>query len=47
MKKGEYLKRAFDAYNEGRIDADTYDCMVMNIGIFCCDDDEETQQEGE
>lgn len=40
MTKAEYLKRALDAYNEGRIDADTYDAMVMNADIFTDDTDE-------
>ena len=38
MKKSEYLQRAFDAYNAGRVDADTYDAMVENADIFCDED---------
>ena len=41
MKRNEYLARAFDAYNEGRVDAETYDAMIMNVDIFCNDEDEE------
>lgn len=40
MDRKEYLKRAFEALNEGRIDEDTYDAMVMNADIFCDDEDD-------
>lgn len=40
MKRNEYLRRAFEALNEGRIDEETYDAMVMNADIFCEDEDE-------
>lgn len=39
MKRTEYLHRAFEAYNAGKIDEETYDAMVMNADIFCEDDD--------
>ena len=39
MKRNEYLRRAFEALNEGRIDEETYDAMIMNADIFCEDDD--------
>lgn len=39
MKRAEYLRRAFEALNEGRINEGTYDSMVMNADIFCEDDD--------
>lgn len=38
MTKLEYLKRAFELYNEGKIDADTYDAMLMNVDAFCDED---------
>ena len=41
MTKKEYLKRAFKAFNEGRIDEETYDAMIQNADIFCEDDEEE------
>lgn len=34
MKESEYLSQAFEAYNEGRIDADTYDAILMNAEEF-------------
>jgi hypothetical protein len=39
MKKSEYLQRATEAYDTGRVDAETYDAMLMNADIFCDDDD--------
>ena len=45
MKRSDYMKQAFDAYNSGRIDADTYDCMIQNADIFC-DDDEDDEDDG-
>lgn len=41
MKKEEYLKVAFDAYNANEIDAETYDCMLINADIFCDEEREE------
>ena len=43
MDKAEYLKRAFDAYNEGRIDSETYMVVLENINIFCEDADEQEE----
>lgn len=40
MTEAEYLERALKAYTEGKIDADTYDAMLMNADIFCNNDDE-------
>lgn len=39
MNRIEYLRRAFKAYNEGRIDGGAYDAAVMNADIFCDDDE--------
>ena len=39
MKRSEYLQRAFDAYNEGRISEEVYDSMVMNADVFCDEDE--------
>lgn len=39
MNRCEYLKRAFDLHNSGKIDANTYDAMVMNADAFCDDED--------
>lgn len=39
MKKSKYLDRAFELYNDGKIDEDTYDAMVMNADIFCDEDE--------
>lgn len=41
MKKSEYLKRALDAYESGRVDADTYEVMVENADIFSEEDEGE------
>ena len=41
MKRSEYLQRAFEAYNEGRIDGEVYDSMVMNADVFCDEDEDE------
>lgn len=41
MKRSEYLQRAFEAYNEGRISAEVYDSMVMNADVFCDEDERE------
>lgn len=40
MKRSEYLQKAFEAYNEGRISNETYDSMVMNADVFCDDEEE-------
>ncbi len=41
MTKSEYLQRALDAYDTGRVDEATYDAMVLNADIFCDDDEED------
>jgi hypothetical protein len=41
MKKSEYLQRALEAYDTGRVDADTYDAIVMNADIFCDADEDD------
>lgn len=41
MKRNEYLSRAFEAYNQGRISSEAYDSMVMNADVFCDEDDYE------
>lgn len=38
MNRSEYLRRAFDAFNSGRVDADTYDSMIENADVFCEDE---------
>lgn len=38
MNRSEYLEEAFEAYNSGKIDADTYDAMVMNVNEFTDDE---------
>lgn len=40
MNKREYLRKAFEAFNAGRIDEETYDAMIQNADIFCEDDDD-------
>lgn len=41
MKRSEYFQRALDAYNEGRISGEVYDCMAMNADEFCDEDEDE------
>jgi hypothetical protein len=41
MNKSEYLQRALEAYDTGRVDADTYDAMVENADIFCDEDEDD------
>ena len=41
MKRSEYMKKAFEAFNEGKISEETYDAMVMNADIFCEEDDDD------
>ena len=41
MKKSEYLQRATEAYDTGRVDAETYDAMLMNADIFCDEDEDD------
>ena len=38
MQRSEYLQRAFEAYNEGKISREVYDSMVMNADVFCDED---------
>ena len=40
MKRKEYLKNAFEKYNEGKISAEVYDCILENIENFCEEDEE-------
>jgi hypothetical protein len=42
MYKSEYLKRARNAYDSGKIDAETYDAMIENVDIFCDEDDSDS-----
>ena len=41
MTKSEYLQRAADAYDAGRIDDNVYDAMLMNADIFCDEDEDD------
>lgn len=40
MKRNEYLERAFEAYNSGKISEEAYDAMIMNADAFCDDEEE-------
>lgn len=46
MTRSEYFKKAFDLYNAGEVDGDTYDAMCMNADQFCDDDEEESEWGG-
>lgn len=41
MERIEYLQRAFEAYNEGRISSEVYDSMIENADVFCDEDERE------
>lgn len=41
LTKDEYLEQAFENFNAGRISAETYDAIVMNIDNFTEDTEEE------
>ena len=41
MKRKEYLKNAFEKYNEGKISAEVYDCILEIINAFCEEDEED------
>lgn len=41
MKRSEYLERAFEAYNSGRVSEEAYDAMIMNADAFCDEDEED------
>ncbi len=41
MKRSEYLTRAFEAYNAGRITEEVYDSMVNNADVFCDEEEDE------
>lgn len=42
MTIGEYLKSVQEAYDNGNVDVDTYDTMLMNAEVFADEDEEET-----
>jgi hypothetical protein len=39
MKRDEYLQRAFNLLNSGKITEDVYDCMICNIDEFTEDEE--------
>lgn len=41
MTRNEYLKRAFEAFNSGRISEEVYDCMVESADDFTDEDEQE------
>lgn len=41
MQRSDYLKRAAEAYDSGRISGETYDLMIENADHFCDDDESE------
>jgi hypothetical protein len=40
MTRSEYVKRALDLYNSGKISEDTYDAMMLNIDNFVTEEEE-------
>ena len=44
MDRNEYLKDAFEKYNEGKISAEVYDAILENINAFCDEDENEEFQ---
>ena len=45
MDRNEYLKDAFEKYNEGKISAEAYDAILKNIENFCENKMEENDYE--
>lgn len=41
MKRSEYLRRAKEAYNSGRVSEEAYDAMIENADVFSEPDDDE------
>lgn len=41
MTRTEYMKRLQDSLDSGRISAEAYDASLMNIDIFCDDDEDD------
>lgn len=39
MKRIEYLRKAQEAFDTGKVSEEVYDNMIMNVDIFC--DEEE------
>lgn len=35
MKRSEYLKKAFEAFNSGKISQEAYIVAIQNVDIFC------------
>ena len=46
MKRNDYLSRALDALNKGRISEEAYDAMLMNADVFCDDDGDDDDTYG-
>jgi len=42
MTRREYAKRAFDAYNSGKISAEVYDAMILNEDAFCDEEEDDS-----
>ena len=40
MTRSEYLRKANEAFDSGKVSEEVYDGIVMNADIFCEDDDE-------
>lgn len=41
MKRSEYMKKAFEAFNAGKISEEAYDAMIENADIFCEEDEDD------
>ena len=41
MKTSDYLKTLENALANGRISEEAYDAAIMNLDVFCDDDEEE------
>ncbi len=39
MTRSEYMRHAFEAFNSGRVDEETFDAMLENIDVFCDEED--------
>lgn len=43
MKRDEYLAHLHKAYVSGKISDAAYDAAIMNVDIFCDDDDDDIE----
>jgi hypothetical protein len=45
MKRREYMKRLAEAVDDGRITPEAYDAAMLNLEVFCEEDEEDEEDE--